>query len=152
MPNSASRWAHNCVAIDNAGLADAVIAAIDRGFGRADRGHIHNHAAEVGIGLALLDHPAGSQLREKIRPFEIDADHAIETFFGRIENIGPHIGGDAGVVHQHVEPAEACSDSVDNRLAVVRHRHVAATIDYFRAALGERLEHVADLGLHHARR
>jgi len=45
-------------------------------------------------------------LCEEIRPFEVDRDQAIETFFGGVEQIGPHIGRYAGVVHQNVEAAE----------------------------------------------
>ena len=76
----------------DARFADAVLAAVDRGFGRAYRRNVDDHAAKLRVGLPLFDHPAGDKLREKIRAFEIDAHYAIEALFGRIEDVGPHAG------------------------------------------------------------
>ena len=101
---------------------------------------------KVGVGLPLVDHPAGHQLRQEIRTFEIDADQSVEALLGRVENVGPHVRRDAGVVHQHVEPAEPLPHGVDNGLPVRGLRDVALTVDRVGAALLERVEGTGHVG------
>jgi hypothetical protein len=55
----------------------------------------------------------------------------VERLLRRLEDVGPHLRPDAGVVDQQVEPAEGVVDVGDQPLPVGRHRdvglrHVAA--------------------------
>ena len=70
---------------------------------------------------------------------------AVEAFLGGVEDVGPHVGGDAGVVHEHVEPAEMLAHGVDDRLPVGRFGDVALAVDDCRAALLERGDRVGDV-------
>jgi hypothetical protein len=61
---------------------------------RGDRGD------EDDAATSLIQYPAGGELREEMRSFEIDADQLVEALFGGIENVAPLALADAGVVDQ----------------------------------------------------
>ena len=101
----------------HARLGDAVVAAIDRGDGGRNRRDVDNAAAKDRVGLFLLDHPIRAGLRKEVGTAQIDRQHAIEAFFGRIQDIGPSFRRDACVIDQDVEVAEVGFDRLDEPLA-----------------------------------
>ena len=62
------------------------------------------------IKLSLLDHPSSGGLREKIRAAQVDSDQPIKTLRRRIENIGPRLRRDPGIVDQHIQAAKLLAD------------------------------------------
>ena len=101
---------------------------------------------KLGVGLPLVDHPAGGELREKVRPFEIDRRSARSKLSSVASRMSARtFGRDAGVVHEHIEPAEPLPHGVDDRLPIGRLRDVALAIVDRRAALLERGDRIGHL-------
>src|SRR5262249_49356819 len=131
---------------DDASFADAVVTAVDRDLGRADRRNVNDYTCKVFARLALFDHPAGDQLCEKIRALEIDSDYTIEASFGRIENVCARFGRYTRIVDEHIEPAEMFADLGNNLLSIIRYRDIAAAVDDASTAACERCKRFSNLG------
>jgi hypothetical protein len=102
-----------------AGLGDAVFAAVDRG-GVGREGSDEEELVAAGeAGLAGVGEPvAGGELGEEVGALEIDADDFVEDFLGGFGDVGADAGGDAGVVDEGVEVAVGGERGVEEALAV----------------------------------
>src|SRR6185437_4392755 len=58
------------------------------------------------------------ELREKVRPLEIDREQAVEAFFSRPCEVGSNRGRDARIVHERVKPSEGLNGAAEEGGAI----------------------------------
>ena len=107
MPSPASRAANSRAAIDEPGLADAVLAAVGRRHLGRHRRDEDDRGGERRIGVPPLDLIARDRLGQEVRPLQVRAQQLFEAVFGRVEQVGAHARRAAGVVDERVDRAEA---------------------------------------------
>ena len=95
-----------------------------------DRGDVDDRAA-----VALRPHLRSRRPDAEERAADVDVEDALELLRGDI--LEQEVREDAGVVHEHVEPAEAVDGRVDEPLDVGRRRDVALCRHHRVTRLGE---------------
>jgi hypothetical protein len=78
--------------------------------------------------LLLYDHPARHSLRQEVGRLQVDANQPLEALLTCLQDVCPHLWGDARVVHQHVQPSETLANRLHQLLALVRLRDVRLKI------------------------
>src|SRR5690606_23666419 len=117
----------------DAGLGDAVLAAVGAHGRRRDRRDIDDRADGLrGKALdraAQLDHRVRDPLGEEVRAAQVDAEHAVEALRLGLQDVGAHARCDPGVVDQQVDPAPPLQRGVDVARVVVELGDRAADVD-----------------------
>ena len=93
----------------------------------------------------LLDHPARGLLGQEVRALQVHPDQLVEALLAGLEDVGAHLGGDAGVVHQHVEAAEGRADGLEEGGTVVGLRDVGADVHDVRAFFAQGVQSRGDV-------
>jgi hypothetical protein len=73
----------------------------------------------------LVEHPAGSELGEEMRPFEVDPDQFVEALLSGFHHVGANALGDAGIVDEQIKTAEFLAAEIDEAEAVLTLRDIA---------------------------
>src|SRR5260221_8327187 len=91
----------------DAGLGDAIFAAVYRGALGIDRGDVDDGSAPApALARRRRDHLPSDPLGEKKRAAQIGADGAVPALRGHVQEVAPDRDLDAGIVDQAVDAAE----------------------------------------------
>src|ERR1019366_3002491 len=71
-----------------------------------------------GAGSALFDHPPGCELGQEVRTFDVDPNEAVEALLARLQDIGPNLRRDSGIVYEQIQPGKLALREI-NELAAL---------------------------------